>query len=40
MKYVDEFRDPDMARHLIDEIKELTQSIEICKHRPIRIMEV
>jgi len=40
MKYVDEFRDPDKARSLLNEINLLVEKIEICKERPLAIMEV
>jgi len=40
MKYVDEFRDPEKARSLLKEIKKLVTEIEVCKHRPLYIMEV
>jgi len=40
MKYVDEFRDPEKARTLLKEINELVEKIDICKKRPLAIMEV
>jgi len=40
MKYVDEFRDPKKARSLLKEINDLVKEIDICKDRPIYIMEV
>ncbi len=40
MKYVDEFRDPEKAKMLLKEINALVAEIEICKTRPIAIMEV
>ena len=40
MKYVDEFRDPEMARSLLREIEKLVAGIEICRHRPLALMEV
>ena len=40
MKYVDEFRDPEKARTLLKEINELVERIDICKTRPLAIMEV
>jgi hydrogenase expression/formation protein HypD len=40
MKYVDEFRDPEKAKFLIREIRDLVGRIEICKTRPLNIMEV
>ena len=40
MKYVDEFRDPKKARTLLNEIETLVSEIEICRTRPLQIMEV
>ena len=40
MKYVDEFRDPHKARVLLYEIEQLVGQIDICKKRPLQIMEV
>jgi len=40
MKYVDEFRDPEKARFLVREINSLVDRIEICRTRPLYIMEV
>ncbi|MEO6726354.1 MAG: hydrogenase formation protein HypD [Blastocatellia bacterium] len=40
MKYVDEFRDPVKAQTLLKEIRQLVERIEICRHRPLQIMEV
>ena len=40
MKYVDEFRDPHKARVLLHEIEQLVGQIDICKKRPLQIMEV
>ncbi len=40
MKYVDEFRDPAKARSLLKEINKLVAEIEVCKARPLYIMEV
>jgi hydrogenase expression/formation protein HypD len=40
MKYVDEFRDPDMARSLLREIERLVAKIDVCRHRPLALMEV
>ena len=40
MKYVDEFRDPEMARNLLVEIEALTKRSGATKERPISIMEV
>ncbi len=40
MKYVDEFRDPKKAKFLINDINLLVEQIDICKQRPLQIMEV
>ncbi|MBA3777659.1 MAG: hydrogenase formation protein HypD [Betaproteobacteria bacterium] len=40
MKYVDEFRDPEMARTLAKEIRGLVAGIERAQRRPLQIMEV
>jgi hydrogenase expression/formation protein HypD len=40
MKYVDEFRDPEMARSLLREIERLVGRIDTCRHRPLALMEV
>ena len=40
MKYVDEFRDPAKAKVLFREIEDLVGRIELCRSRPLRIMEV
>jgi len=40
MKYVDEFRDPKKAKFLINDINLLVNQIDICKQRPLQIMEV
>lgn len=40
MKYVDEFRDPEKARTLLTEIARLVERIDICRTRPLNIMEV
>lgn len=40
MKYVDEFRDPTKAKYLLREIGNLVEKIEVCKRRPLYIMEV
>jgi hydrogenase expression/formation protein HypD len=40
MKFVDEFRDPDKAKTLVREIKGLVARIDVCRHRPLQIMEV
>ncbi len=39
MKYVDEFRDPQKARILIDEISAITEHIENTRQRPLQLME-
>lgn len=40
MKYLDEFRDPEKAKALIGEIERLVAAIDICRRRPLQIMEV
>jgi len=40
VKYVDEFRDPKKARTLLHVIEALVAKIEICRTRPLQIMEV
>ncbi len=40
MKYVDEFRNPEKAKFLINDINLLVEQIDICKQRPLQIMEV
>ncbi len=40
MKYVDEFRDPVKAKVLLEEIDGLMDQIDVCKDRPLYIMEV
>ncbi|MEO8715538.1 MAG: hydrogenase formation protein HypD [Acetobacteraceae bacterium] len=40
MKYVDEFRDPGMARALVADIGRLVARIPRARHRPLQIMEV
>lgn len=40
MKYVDEFRDPEKARVLLQEITLLTESLGKGRKRPLQIMEV
>jgi hydrogenase expression/formation protein HypD len=40
MKYVDEFRDPEMAKTLLKEIEALTLEIPKASKRPLHIMEV
>ena len=40
MKYVDEFRDPAKAQTLINGIQALVAQIDICRSRPLQIMEV
>ncbi|CAN5455506.1 hydrogenase formation protein HypD [soil metagenome] len=39
MKYVDEFRDPLLAKFLLSEITALVEKIEFARERPIQIME-
>lgn len=39
MKYVDEFRDPELAKTLLAEIERLLPQIEATKHRPLQLME-
>jgi len=39
MKYVDEFRDPEKAKWLQQEIAELVNSIESTQQRPLQLME-
>ncbi len=39
MKYVDEFRDPELAKSLLAEIKRLLPQIEATQHRPLQLME-
>jgi len=39
MQYVDEFRDPDKARTLVQEIHRLAQSIPQAHQRPLQLME-
>jgi hydrogenase expression/formation protein HypD len=39
MKYVDEFRDPILAKTLVDEINKLVLEIDFAKDRPIQLME-
>lgn len=39
MKYVDEFRDPVLARQLVMEIEKLTAQIESVQERPLLLME-
>ncbi len=39
MKYVDEFRDPEKARMLIDEINTITEQLEITQQQPLQLME-
>ncbi len=39
MKYVDEFRDPEKAKLLIDEIAAVTGQIETTQQRPLQLME-
>jgi len=40
VKYVDEFRDPEKAKSLFRQIEALVGRIEICRTRPLQIMEV
>ncbi len=40
MKFVDEFRDPQKAQILLQEIEGLVKRIPVCRDRPIWIMEV
>jgi hydrogenase expression/formation protein HypD len=40
MKYVDEFRNPEQARHLVDKITTLARKVQSGKDRPIHLMEV
>ncbi len=40
MKYVDEFRDPQKAQHLLTEIRALATKLQAGKGRPLQIMEV
>ena len=39
MKYVDEFRDPDKARMLINEINSITERLDVSQQRPLQLME-
>ncbi len=39
MKYVDEFRDPEKARMLIDNIRALKQALDADSARPLQLME-
>jgi hydrogenase expression/formation protein HypD len=40
MKYVDEFRDREKAKYLLHEIDGLVGQIDLCKNRPLYLMEV
>jgi len=40
MKFVDEFRDPDKAQVLLREIRALVGQIDVCRSRPLAVMEV
>ena len=40
MKYVDEFRDPEQARKLLQKISALAKQVQAGKDRPLHIMEV
>jgi len=39
MKYVDEFRDPELAKVLVGEINKLVEQVDFVKQRPIQLME-
>lgn len=39
MKYVDEFRDPQKARMLVDKITAITEQLEITQQLPLQLME-
>ncbi|MEN8175407.1 MAG: hydrogenase formation protein HypD [Pseudomonadota bacterium] len=39
MKFVDEFRDPERARHLVAEIQRLVERIDVVRERPLQLME-
>ena len=39
MKYVDEFRDPEKAKMLIDAINTITEQLEVSQQRPLQLME-
>lgn len=39
MKYVDEFRDPEMAKLLTKEISALAERLDITRQRPLQLME-
>jgi hydrogenase expression/formation protein HypD len=40
MKFVDEFRDPEVAKSLLDKINQIVKEIPRCQLRPLQIMEV
>ena len=40
MKHVDEFRDPAKAKVLLGEIERLVEGLEVCRKRPLQLMEV
>jgi hydrogenase expression/formation protein HypD len=40
MKFVDEFRDPELAKTLLLKLHELVKEIPRCQQRPLQIMEV
>ncbi|MGH1429539.1 MAG: hydrogenase formation protein HypD [Neptuniibacter sp.] len=40
MKFVDEFRDPEMAKKILDRIHALVDEIPVAQERPLQIMEV
>ena len=39
MKFVDEFRDPELAKQLVTQIRELASALEISKENPLQLME-
>ena len=40
MKYVDEFRDPELAKQILKRLHEVIASIPRAAERPLQIMEV
>ena len=40
MKYIQEFRDPEKAKFLLQGIEHLTQQLNATAEKPIRLMEV
>ena len=40
MKYIKEFRDPEKAKAVLQEIEQLTQQLNATTENPIRLMEV